>query len=124
MALYDATSYDLRAFKARGGKMLMWHGLSDAAIIATSSIGYYEGVETFMGGRAQTQDFFRLFLIPLLENWVEKGQPPDVLIASRTVNGVTERTRPIYPYPVLARYSGQGDPKQASSYVPVHPSRR
>ena len=35
---------DLRAFKARGGKMLMWHGLSDAAIVATSSIGYFEGV--------------------------------------------------------------------------------
>ena len=56
--------------------------------------------------------------LTLLENWVEKGQPPDVMIASRKANGVTERTRPIYPYPVLARYSGQGDPKQASSFVP------
>jgi tannase/feruloyl esterase len=140
--LYDATSYDLRAFKARGGKMLMWHGLSDAAIMATSSIAYYEGVEKLVGGRAQTQDFFRLFLIPgvhhcaggpgladfdaltLLENWVEKAQAPDVMIASRVVNGVTERTRPIYPYPFLARYSGQGDPGQASSYVRFDPSGR
>lgn len=140
--LYNATSFDLRAFKARGGKMLMWHGLSDAAIIATSSIGYYEGVEKLMGGRAQTQDFFRLFLVPgvhhcgggpgltgfdaltLLENWVEQGQPPDRLIASRAANGVTERTRPIFPYPLLARYSGSGDPKQASSYVPSDPVRR
>jgi feruloyl esterase len=139
--LYDATSFDLRAFKARGGKMLMWHGLSDAAIVATSSIAYYEGVEKLMGGRAQTQDFFRLFLIPgvqhcaggpgptdfdaltLLETWVEKGQAPDVLIASRTKHGAVERSRPIYPYPQLARYSGQGDPKQASSYVPVEPRR-
>jgi feruloyl esterase len=140
--LYDATSYDLRAFNARGGKMLMWHGLSDASIMATSSIAYYEGVEKLMGGRAQTQDFFRLFLIPgvhhceggpgltdfdaltLLEDWVEKARAPDVMIASRSVNGVTERTRPIYPYPVLGRYSGQGDPRQASSYVPFDPSRR
>lgn len=140
--LYDATSYDLRAFKARGGKMLMWHGLSDAAILATSSIAYYEGVEKLIGGRAQTQDFFRLFLIPgvhhcgggpgltqfdaltLLEDWVEKGQAPGVMIASRSVDGVTERTRPIYPYPLLARYSGQGDPKQASSFAPFDPSRR
>ena len=140
--LYDATSYDLRAFKARGGKMLMWHGLSDAAILATSSVGYYQGVEKLMGGRAQTQDFFRLFLVPgvhhcaggpgltdfdaltLLENWVEKGQAPDVMIASRKVNGVTERTRPIYPYPVLARYVGQGDAKQASSFGPVDPARK
>ena len=140
--LYNATSPDLRAFKARGGKMLMWHGLSDAAIMATSSIGYYEGVEKLMGGRAQTQDFFRLFLIPgvhhcaggpgltdfdaltLLENWVEKGQAPDALMASRIVNGEPERTRPIYPYPIRTRYRGEGDPKQASSYVPFDPQRR
>ena len=140
--LYDATSHDLRAFKARGGKLIMWHGLSDAAIVATSSVGYYEGVEKLMGGRAQTQDFFRLFLIPgvhhcaggpgfsdfdaltLLENWVEKGQAPDVMMASRKVNGVTERTRPIYPYPLLTRYSGQGDPKQASSFGPSDPKRK
>ena len=139
--LYDATSADLRKFKSRGGKLLMWHGLSDAAILATSSIGYYESVQKLMGGRIVTQDFFRLFLIPgvhhcsggpgltdfdaltLLENWVEKGQAPDVLIASRKVNGVTERTRPIYPYPMLARYSGKGDPKEASSFVPIDPSR-
>jgi len=140
--LYDATSHDLRAFKARGGKLLMWHGLSDASIIATSSVGYYEGVEKLMGGRAQTQDFFRLFLIPgvhhcsggpglsdfdaltLLENWVERGQPPDVMIASRKANGVAERTRPIYPYPLLPRYSGQGDAKLASSFVPFDPKRK
>jgi len=140
--LYNATSFDLRAFKARGGKMLMWHGLSDAAIMATSSIGYYEGVKKLMGGRAQTQDFFRLFLIPgvhhcaggpgltefdaltLLENWVEKGQPPDVMMASRMTNGGTDRTRPIFPYPVLARYSGSGNPKEASSYVAFDPVRK
>jgi feruloyl esterase len=140
--LYDATSFDLRAFKARGGKMLMWHGLSDAAITASSSIAYYDGVEKLMGGRAQTQDFFRLFLVPgvhhcaggpgftqfdaltLLENWVEKGQAPDVMIASRVVSGAVERSRPIYPYPLLARYSGQGDPKAAASFVAHDPTRR
>lgn len=140
-ALYDATSTDLRAFKARGGKLLMWHGLSDAAITAASSIEYYQGVEKAMGGRSQTQDFFRLFLVPgmhhcgggpgfaefdaltLLENWVEKGQAPASMIATQMADGVAVRTRPIYPYPVLTRYSGQGDPKQASSFVPFDPQR-
>lgn len=134
--IYDATSYDLRAFKARGGKILMWHGWADGAIMATSSIGYYEGVSKFMGGRAKTQDFFRLFLIPgvhhgsggpgltefdsfsALEDWVEKGHAPDKLIAGRVNNGLIERTRPIYPYPVLARYTGKGDPKRAESFEP------
>jgi feruloyl esterase len=139
--LYDATSFDLRAFKARGGKLLVWHGLADAAIVATSSVAYYEGVEKLMGGRAQTQDFFRVFLLPgmhhcfggpgfaqfdeltLLENWVEKGQAPDVMIANRILNGVTQQ-RPIYPYPLRTRYTGQGDPAKAASYTSVDPSRR
>jgi feruloyl esterase len=140
-ALYNADSFDLRQFKARGGKMLMWHGLSDAAILATSSIAYYEGVQRLMGGHVQTQDFFRLFLVPgvhhcqggpgftqfdaltLLENWVEKGQAPDVMIASRVVNGATERSRPVYPFPLVARYSGKGDPTAASSFVAHEPRR-
>jgi hypothetical protein len=138
--IYDATSVDLRAFKARGGKILMWHGWADGAISATSSIGYYEGVMKFMGGRKHTEDFFRLFLVPgvhhggggpgftefdsltALENWVENGEAPEKLIAGRR-NGVVERTRPVYPYPVLARCSGKGDPKQADSFVTVDPSQ-
>jgi feruloyl esterase len=81
--------------------------------------------------------FFRLFLVPgvhhggggpgltefdsfsALEDWVEKGQAPDKLIAGRVENGVVERTRPIYPYPVSAYYSGAGDPKVAESFVPI-----
>jgi feruloyl esterase len=140
--VYDATSTDLRAVKARGGKVLMWHGLADAGIVASSSIGYYEAVTKTMRGRQDTEDFFRLFLVPgvhhcaggpgltnfdaltLLENWVEKGQAPDVLVAQRLANGAVERSRPIYPYPVLARYSGSGDPKQAASFVPFDPTIR
>ena len=141
-ALYNADSFDLRPFKARGGKLLMWHGLADASIVASSSAGYYEGVERLMGGRAQTQEFFRLFLVPgvhhcgggpgfarfdaltLLENWVENGHAPDVMIASRAADGVTERSRPVYPYPLLARYSGSGDPKDAASFVAQDPGKR
>jgi feruloyl esterase len=141
-ALYNADSFDLRKFKARGGKMLMWHGLADAAIVATSSAAYYDGVEKLMGSRPQTQDFFRLFLVPgvhhcaggpgfaqfdaltLLENWVEKGQAPDVMIASRIVDGVKDRSRPVYPYPLVARYSGTGDPKEPASFIAHEPKSR
>jgi len=137
--IYDATSFDLRAFNARGGKMLMWHGWADGAISATSSIAYYEGVMKFMGGRKQTEDFFRLFLIPgvhhggggpgltdfdalsALENWVERGEVPEKLIACRSANGAVELCRPVFPYPILAHYSGKGDPGQADSFVPFYP---
>jgi feruloyl esterase len=138
--IYDASSFDLRAFKVRGGKILLWHGWADGAVMATSSIGYYEGVIKAMGGRKLTEDFFRLFLIPgvhhggggpgltefdsmtALENWVEKGQAPEKLTAWRSNNGVVERSRPVFPFPVLARYSGKGDPKQADNFVPLDPS--
>jgi feruloyl esterase len=140
--VYDATSYDLNSFKARGGKILMWHGLADGGIMATSSIGYYEGVMKRMGGREKTEGFFRLFLIPgvhhcaggpgltdfdaltALENWVEKGEPPTVLISQRSRNGAVERALPIYPYPVVPRYSGSGDPNQASSFLPFDPTKK
>jgi Tannase and feruloyl esterase len=138
--IYDATNFDLRSFKARGGKILMWHGWADGAIMATSSIGYFEGVQASMGGRAKTEDFFRLFLVPgvhhggggpglsafdsfsALEDWVEKGVAPDKLIAARVNNGEVERTRPIYPYPIVAQYSGNGNPKAAESFVPFDPT--
>lgn len=140
--IYDATSVDLRAFKRRGGKILMWHGWADGAITATSSIGYYEGVTKFMGGRTKTEDFFRLFLVPgvhhggggpgftdfdalaALEDWVEKGKAPENLIACRSVKGTVERCQPVFPYPILAHYSGQGDPKEAASFVPFDPSQQ
>jgi Tannase and feruloyl esterase len=140
--IYDATSLDLRAFKAHGGKILMWHGWADGAIMATSSIGYYEGVRKFMRGRGHTEDFFRLFLVPgvhhgsggpgltefdsfsALEDWVEKGQAPEKLIAGRVENDAVERTRPVYPYPVIARYSGTGNPKMEQSFVPFDPTTR
>ena len=137
--LFEATSPNLRAFKAHGGKVILWHGLADAAIPTTSSIAYYDRVTDFMGGRATTNDFFRLFLLPgvhhcaggpgpdvidaiaALEAWVERGIAPEVLVAQRVRNGVVERSRPAFPYPARARYSGSGDPMRAESFVRSDP---
>ena len=58
-----------------------------------------------------------------LENWVEKGPAPDKLIAGKLINGIVVRTRPVFPYPILARYSGKGDPTRAESFVPFDPSQ-
>jgi len=114
-ALYDATSPNLTAFKARGGKLLLWHGLADSGIAASSSVGYYESVVEALGGRAQVDDFFRMFLIPgvhhcgggpglvefdafaALEEWVERGRPPDRLMASRA-DGGPGQSRPVFPF--------------------------
>ncbi len=96
----------------------------------------------FLGGRKETEDFFRLFLLPgvhhggggpgftefdsfaALENWVERGIAPDKLIASRMSNGAVVRSRPVYPHPLQARYSGRGDPRSAESFERFDPSAR
>jgi len=139
--IYDAPAVDLHAFKKRGGKILLWHGWADGAIMATSSIGYYEDVMKNMGGREQTEDFFRLFLIPgvhhggggpgltefdaltVLEDWIEKGRAPEKLIACHRDDGLSDRCRLVFPYPILARYSGKGDPKETKNFVAYDPSR-
>ena len=59
-----ADNPDLRKFKAAGGKMILYQGWQDESDIPTDSINYYETAEKTMGGRAATQDFFRLFMVP------------------------------------------------------------
>ncbi|QGN55848.1 tannase/feruloyl esterase family alpha/beta hydrolase [Novosphingobium sp. Gsoil 351] len=152
----DATNPDLRAFKARGGKLILYQGWADEATYPGNPPAYYETVERLMGGRAATQDFFRLFMIPgqnhipqvgggaetvdylsYLEAWVERGEVPEVLLAgkyrelARFAGPVTyasylrpdnvEFSRPVYPYPVQARYSGKGDVRQAGNWKPFAP---
>lgn len=95
-AAIDATSTDLSAFRARGGKIIEYQGWTDPVVPAQNSIGYYERVIARAGGLAHTRAFYRLFLIPAtshmgqtyaidwlrpLEEWVERGQPPDVVLA-------------------------------------------
>ena len=69
--ILDATTPDLRSFRARGGKLLQYHGWGDSAISARSSIEYYDAVRSFMSNAPDPRstskavdDFFRLFLVP------------------------------------------------------------
>ena len=87
------------------------------------------------GGPAQTQDFARLFLVPgstgcpgfgdaedfntfdAIQQWVEKGKAPDVLNASHMTNGKVDRTRPLCPYPQVAKYKGTGSIDDAANFT-------
>jgi len=69
----NATSPDLRSFRANGGKLIQYHGWGDAAISPLSSIEYYESVRAFLGrfpdarrasANKDPDDFYRLFLVP------------------------------------------------------------
>ncbi|GAA3351729.1 tannase/feruloyl esterase family alpha/beta hydrolase [Amorphoplanes nipponensis] len=63
-ALYRAEDPDLGAFRARGGKLIMYHGWADGVIPPWSTIDYYRAVERRAGGFARAQAFSRLYLIP------------------------------------------------------------
>jgi len=69
--VFDATNPDLRSFRAHGGKLLQYHGWGDSAIVASSSIAYYEAVRSFMSAAPdprstskEVDDFYRLFMVP------------------------------------------------------------
>jgi feruloyl esterase len=131
-----AANPGLRAFKAAGGKLIMWQGLADQLIFTGDSINYYNRVLAANGGIKSTESFARYFLAPGVAHcgapgpgsvapanpmqqvidWVTRGQAPAVLNASGSVNGQPV-TRPLCPYPDPdAIYTG-GDPTLASSYT-------
>jgi feruloyl esterase len=61
-------------------------------------------------------------MLAALEQWVEKGNPPDRIIASHLTNGQPDRTRPLCPYPQIAAYKGSGSTDEASNFVCRDPS--
>ncbi len=64
----NSTDTDLGAFRAAGGKLLQYHGWTDAGITPTSSIDYYESVAAKMGGVENIQSFYRLFMAPGMDH--------------------------------------------------------
>lgn len=62
--IVNAENPDLRRFKEKNGKIMMYFGWSDAAIPPASGIKYYDEVVKTMGGISSTNDFFRLFMAP------------------------------------------------------------
>ncbi|MBV9248256.1 MAG: tannase/feruloyl esterase family alpha/beta hydrolase [Acetobacteraceae bacterium] len=62
-------------------------------------------------------------LLSALENWVERGQAPDRIIASKVVDGKVVRTRPLCAYPEVARYRGTGSTDDETNFLCVRPKR-
>ncbi|MBI4626164.1 MAG: tannase/feruloyl esterase family alpha/beta hydrolase [Verrucomicrobia bacterium] len=128
---------DLAGFRDRGGRVIIYHGLADQQIPAGGTIDYYKRVQQRMGGAEKTAQFARLFLVPGVNHgfrgagpsptgmvdailrWVEEGQPPERLVAASVdKEGKVARTRPLFPYPQIAKYKGSGSTDDAASFVP------
>ena len=52
------------ALKRKGVKIIQYHGWNDQTLQPAYSPAYYDRVTKAMGGAAQTQDFYRLFMVP------------------------------------------------------------
>jgi hypothetical protein len=90
----DATRGDLRAFRARGGKLIVYHGWADSLVPPQQSIAFYDRVAKDAGGVGRAQSFARLFMAPGVAH-CGGGAGPDVFNAAGA-------TRP--PLSSAARY--------------------
>jgi hypothetical protein len=118
----------------------MYFGWADTALNPLMGVNYYEKVSARFG--ASTADFFRLFMVPgmshcrggvgtdqcdfltALIEWVEKGVAPKQIVASQSRDGKDIRTRPLCPYPQVAKYNGNGKPDDARSFVCENQEKR
>jgi feruloyl esterase len=134
-ASMDATSPNLREFKSRQGKLILFHGWSDTSIAPENSIHYYSSVLGEMGSKQA--DWFRLFMVPgmahcgggpgpdqfiismlgALERWREIGSAPDRVSAAHVTSNRVDMTRPLCPYPQVAQWKGIGSVNDADNFV-------
>ncbi len=137
---------NLATVRNRGGKILVYHGVSDPIFSYHDTVAWYDGVRSANGGDAG--DFARLYAVPgmghcsggpatdqfdllsKLVAWVEQGQAPEAVVASARGAGnagganadlpagwSATRTRPLCPWPKVARYKGSGDVESADSFA-------
>ncbi len=148
---FNADNPNLGAFVKRGGKLVLYHGWSDAALPPVATIQYLESVQKTLG-RKLADGAVRLYMAPgvqhcaggpgpdsfgqlgnavapdaehdirlALERWVEKGAAPEQIIAAKMANGHATMTRLLCPYPQVARYKGSGDDKDAANFACAAP---
>jgi len=133
--ILSPTDPDLRPFQKAGGKLIVYHGWADPGISALGTLDYIERMTRIVGGQAAADQFTRTYFVPgmhhcsggpgvdqfdmltVLERWVEQGEAPRQVIASRVEDGVTVRSRPLCPHPNVAAYRGSGSIDDAANFT-------
>lgn len=136
--IIGATDPNLGEFFAHSGKLLLYHGWSDGAIAPQNTIDYYNSVVATLGGLEKALKSIRLFMAPgvghcgggdgpfafdgvgTLEQWIEYGKAPDRIVAAHLPDDASsakpDRTRPLCPYPEVAKYKDSGSTDDASNF--------
>jgi feruloyl esterase len=136
--LINATDPNLKPFTAHGGRLIMFQGWGDHLVPPTNIVTYYNGVVASLG-QVRATEAVRLFMVPgmghcssgdgptlrpnapelvtALEDWVERRKAPQQIVVQRVNNGAIDRTRPLCPYPQVARYRGTGSTDDAASFT-------
>ena len=130
----DELDPNLAAFAKRGGKLLLYHGWADQQVAPGSTVDFYKQAVEQSGDSSGASNWIRLFMVPgmghcsggegpdtfdkmtVIEQWVEQGKAPDTIIASHQTEGKADRSRPLCPYPQIARYKGSGSIDEASNF--------
>jgi feruloyl esterase len=140
-SVLNTVTPDLRPFFKRNGKLLMYHGWNDQQVPAMSSVTYFEKV-LHAAGRQAAGRSIQLYMVPgmnhcqggigtdtfdkvaAMEEWLARGTAPAQIVASHATNGKIDRTRPLCPYPQIARYKGAGSEADSSSFACVDAGTR
>lgn len=140
-AHYDAYDADVRRFRDRGGRMIVWEGAADPSAGPNATLNYYQSVRDKLGGLAKARETMRVFVLPgvyhcgrgympyeanflgAIVRWVESGIAPDRIVAAAIKPDGGVRMRPIPAYPSIARYRGAGSIDDAASFDIIAPPR-
>ena len=141
VTVINAFKPDISRFVGRGGRLILANGWSNAIVPPGHTIDYYNSVRATIGTRAADEGV-RLYMVPdmsecnggagtdtfdlfaAMRNWVERGQAPAEVIASRVEpDGRISRTRPLCPYPQVATYKGSGNTDDARNFTCRLPGR-
>ena len=131
----DELNPHLARFAEHGGKLLIYHGWADQQVAPGASVEFYNSVVKINGDAQKASNWIRLFMVPgmghcsggegpdtfdkigVLEQWVEHGIPPSRIVATHHAAGQVDRSRPLCPYPEVARYNGNGSIDDAASFT-------
>ncbi|PCI53352.1 MAG: tannase/feruloyl esterase family alpha/beta hydrolase [Alphaproteobacteria bacterium] len=133
--LFFSDQTNLTPFKAAGGKLIIYHGASDSSVSMNDTRNWFkQAMQDTDGG---IDSFSRLYLVPgmghcrggpstdtfdlfaQVTNWVERGIAPESVVATASKPeyfNVSERSRPICPFPKQAIYNGTGNVNIADSF--------